>query len=257
MIPPSNHYTVESLNNQTCQRQGVTRLSTSHGYISSSQQLKPPPQQQQQFQKQQKFRQKRQFQQQQPQQTSKFKSLISSSSSASSSSSSSSPSSSNKFNSQSDIVCDWLIEAKPGQSINLVLFNFNRKLFDQQNGGYHLLPVSSDSNNSSLLPHHLKTKNCIHIASVKDGAPEIDGTSGAEVMNDVTEHHVISVCHDEARESQVLTSRNHVIKIEFNRNLLQATYLLHYKGGKGWMDGWMDRWMDGWMDGWVDGWMDR
>jgi len=109
-------------------------------------------------------------------------------------------------------LCPWMIEAHPGQRINVSLYSFAELASDAVNQRH-------DDDQGRPRPGYgpLRPDVCFEIAVLRDG----------DVRKPVT------VCGDESRQVPLLWSTNHVVSIEMtNPKLVQSlgTFVFHYQG---------------------------
>jgi len=113
-------------------------------------------------------------------------------------------------------MCPWIIEAQPGQRINVTLYNFASESASAS---------ASDAAGAEVEGGHapppsygpLRPDVCFEIAVLRDG----------DLRKPVT------VCGDEQRQVALLWSRSNVVSIELqNPKLVQslATFVFHYHG---------------------------
>ena len=110
-------------------------------------------------------------------------------------------------------LCPWIIEAQPGQRINVTLYSFAELASNAVNQRH------DDDDQGRPRPGYgpLRPDVCFEIAVLRDG----------DVRKPVT------VCGDESRQVPLLWSTNHVVSIEMtNPKLVQSlgTFVFHYQG---------------------------
>jgi len=106
-------------------------------------------------------------------------------------------------------LCPWMIEAQPGQRINVTLYSFAELASDAVN----------ERHDARTRPGYgpLRPDVCFEIAVLRDG----------DLRKPVT------VCGDENRQVPLLWSTNNVVSIELsNPKLVQSlgTFVFHYQG---------------------------
>ena len=109
-------------------------------------------------------------------------------------------------------LCPWLIEAQPGQRINVTLYSFAQLASDAANRRH-------EDGQSRTRPGYgpLRPDVCFEIAILRDGATR----------------KPVTVCGDENRQVPLLWSENSVVSIELpNPKLVQSlgTFVFHYQG---------------------------
>jgi len=112
-------------------------------------------------------------------------------------------------------VCPWMIEAQPGQRINVTLYSFADIASD---AAANRRPAGS---HGIRRPGYgpLRPDVCFEIAVLRDGRTR----------------KPVTVCGDEDRQVALLLSENNVVSIEMpNPTLVQSlgTFVFHYQGNE-------------------------